>query len=86
MGQQKYFITTMLVADIDKRAISEKTLSILKTHADYTDTDSSLNEFLISTGTLSEIVDDIVSVDVRHELFDLIRETDNYSYIRFLSI
>jgi hypothetical protein len=86
MEQPKYFITPMLVADIDKKAISEKTLSILETHADYTDTDSTLGEFLISTGTLADLADNIVSADVRHELFGLIRETDNYSYIRFLSI
>jgi hypothetical protein len=84
MGSPRFYITPMLVADIDYREFKPGTLILLKSKAEYVDTDESLNEFLVSTGSIAEAIELAGNDEVYFELECLAEETAKYAYLRVL--
>jgi hypothetical protein len=86
MGSPRFYITPMLVADIDYRELNPQTLILLKSRAEYVDTDDSLNEFLVSTGSIGEIIHLAGNDEVELELVCLADEIAKYAYLRVLYV
>jgi len=77
----------MQVTQVESRQISKDTLMALKARASFVDTDKSLNEFMVSMGSIVELLsNNRIKKQINSELEKLYSSAKGSSYIHITNI